>query len=765
MPAPFAKTRVWDSSRMEVAVFLRTGSKLSKRARSIGHPRAWTEPLESRQLLTVTFDPAIGVSPPPLEAGARTGRAVAASEDVVLVGAPLATVTTEDLQEHAFAGRAFVLDAATRDVIAELENPNASAADQFGSSVAILRDGQSVRYAVGAPVERAVYVFDGEILTATIRAPDASNPSDMFGSQVAAYDATHVLVAAPQAGAGTVYLFDITASAPGNSLPSTALVTIPNPSTLPFEEFGSALAVNGTSVVIGARQAAGDAGAAYGYTVTLSGASAAQPYLPQNANERYFGSAVAFTGTGHVAISAPSNVAETLTPTGGSVYLFGSSTQTAALTISNPTASPDWFIEEGFGVSLASRGDLLAIGAPFDLDSADSPTGAVYVADLNFNPQNQTLLLESLDRVANRTPTGVSQEYFGLTAAWTDLGLVVGDPDDLIDSISAGSVYFLNESVNGDLPPTDLSITPDSAIGVRDFAMEFTGSYTDIDTPNANITVTWDFGDLNDPTAGSGREVSHVYTEVGLYTVTMTVFDGTTAISQSLEIEVRAAGLDSDGNLLVGGSTSTDAIVVTPGPGGTVTAFVNGISETFSPAGNIIIRGGDGLDVIVLAGAISRPAIIFGGAGSDLIKGGNGTNVIVGGDGNDLIVGGAGRDVLIGGDGADRIVGNAADDILIAGTTSHDDDVVMLESILTLWTDAIDAQAGAAALAGYLITAGDDRTVFSDADRDLLTGSSGTDWFLYNQETSEEVLDRVTDMNSVEAQFDADLDLLNSLAT
>jgi len=108
--------------------------------------------------------------------------------------------------------------------------------------------------------------------------------------------------------------------------------------------------------------------------------------------------------------------------------------------------------------------------------------------------------------------------------------------------------------------------------------------------------------------------------------------------------------------------------------------------------------------------------------------------VLLGGPGDDTLISGSGRDVLIGGLGADRLVGGPDEDILIGGTTAHDANDAALLEILELWNSDDDFAARQAALSWL--------TVEDDEEEDILTGTSGEDWFF------EFAGDVVTDGNS-----------------
>jgi Ca2+-binding RTX toxin-like protein len=177
------------------------------------------------------------------------------------------------------------------------------------------------------------------------------------------------------------------------------------------------------------------------------------------------------------------------------------------------------------------------------------------------------------------------------------------------------------------------------------------------------------------------------------------------------------------------------------------------------------------------------PTLLDGAAGDDKLKGGGGPNTILGGDGSDLIVGGSQRDLLVGGTGADRMVGNPEDDILIAGVTAYERLLdyadfaqfsarnTSLERILAEWiaTERTATERRANLLGDETSSSFNDRanendflntgeedgvgaaTVFDDGARDVMTGSSGVDWFFANLETEKGgTLDKITDLHDDE---------------
>ncbi len=213
--------------------------------------------------------------------------------------------------------------------------------------------------------------------------------------------------------------------------------------------------------------------------------------------------------------------------------------------------------------------------------------------------------------------------------------------------------------------------------------------------------------------------------------------------------------------LTINGTSAADTIRVSPVDGG-VEAFLNSVSLGVFVGENapckIVVNAGGGDDDVQIAGSISLSAWLYGGAGNDRLKGGSGHDILLGEDGDDLLVGGSGRDILIGGTGADRIVGNTDDDIIISGTTMHDESAAALCAILDEWTSSRDADTRKDNISGlgtvdrlngdYFLRSS---TVFDDGARDVMTGSSGFDWFFADLGSeSDQTKDKITDLSAVE---------------
>ena len=194
----------------------------------------------------------------------------------------------------------------------------------------------------------------------------------------------------------------------------------------------------------------------------------------------------------------------------------------------------------------------------------------------------------------------------------------------------------------------------------------------------------------------------------------------------TIAIEQYAGVGISDGVLTFGGGAGIDTVT---SEGGVL--IINGTPVSTDGVTEIRIWTGDGNDDIDLSG-LSIPTMVYAGAGDDTIVGGSGDDIVLGGAGSDTVTGADGNDLLIGGDDADRVVGSAGNDILISGNVGIDATLADLRGLLAFWADQVVTSEE---------TDATDEIVEGDDSRDVLTGSSGADWFIIS------VGDRITDMS------------------
>jgi Ca2+-binding RTX toxin-like protein len=136
---------------------------------------------------------------------------------------------------------------------------------------------------------------------------------------------------------------------------------------------------------------------------------------------------------------------------------------------------------------------------------------------------------------------------------------------------------------------------------------------------------------------------------------------------------------DAAGGILVNGGAAVVKVHLHRFLGNGPTPVVgNGGTPTVADVNQVRVFGRGGDDTITLDesnGALPR-AVLFGGAGNDVLTGGSGddqlfgqagNDTLLGKDGFDLLFGGAGNDVLTGDAGNDTLRGGAGDDVLIGG--------------------------------------------------------------------------------------------------
>jgi hypothetical protein len=339
------------------------------------------------------------------------------------------------------------------------------------------------------------------------------------------------------------------------------------------------------------------------------------------------------------------------------------------------------------------------------------------------------------------------------TGAGDDMILVTATagPGVVADGGEGSDTYVVyGASLQGPVTISDTGTTGTNSVTVYGTAGTdtITQSGSQI-TVNGGAPISLGSG-ITSLTVDGGGGAGDTYTATGTPTITPTVNGVDAAVVQ---------GTAGDDNIHVkqGGSA------------GQLTVWLNGaLIGTYSPTMRLVIHGLAGDDDIQADGNVSAPLWLYGDTGNDRLKGGSGNNVLLGGSGDDLLVGGSGRDLLIGGTGADRLVGDANDDILIAGSTAADADSAALEAVMAEWTRT---DADFQTRVGHLMNGGglngavriNASTVSDDNDYDVLTGSSGTDWFLFNRDGDGVVKDKVTDLSTFEALYAQDIDWINGL--
>lgn len=344
-----------------------------------------------------------GVEPP---SPALFGSAVGLSGDIALIGDYGASDAGED------SGAAYLFDVRTGQQLFRLVASDAAAEDSFAQSVAI--DGATA--VIGTVGPNAAYVFDVATGQERFKLTPLDGVSNRFGYSVGISGTIAVVGALTddEAGdhAGAAYVFD---TATGQQLFKMIATD-----ARPYGHLGRAVAVNGTSAIVGGG-GGGDAGNAYLFDVATGQQNV--KLIHENAGTGdEFGYAVAITAETAI-VGAPYDNPDGIGVIGpGAAYLFDVATgqQLHKLTPSDG--------EDGdfFGISVAISGNLAVVG------SLQAGIGAAYVFDTITG--QELLKLSASD--------GTWSDSFGVAVAIDGQMILVGAEDALVGGFELGAAYL-----------------------------------------------------------------------------------------------------------------------------------------------------------------------------------------------------------------------------------------------------------------------------------------------------------------------------------
>jgi hypothetical protein len=364
------------------------------------------------------------------------GCALALDGDTALVGASGTDSSFADQgAAYVFTARWDVID--QQRIIAS----DGAADDYFGEAVAL--DGDTLVVGVKSDdigannAQGSAYIFTRSGATWTqqqkLIAADGEAP-DMFGSAVALNGDTLVIGACgDKIGAneaqGSIYVF----TRQGATWTQQQKLVAPDGMAQDF--FGEAIALSGDTLVIGVPRSDINNNQSQGaaYVFTRQGTAWTQPQK-LTANDGleydYFGDAVAVDGD-TLVVGASANT----TPGGfeeGSAYVFkrqvtGWSFQQQLIGDVAPQAS--------FGRAVAIDGDIIVVGAPNDSFGPHIERGSAHVFKRSgavWNPQQKLFILFDAE----------AKDHFGSAVALSNDTLVIGAPDDKVDpNLEQGSAY------------------------------------------------------------------------------------------------------------------------------------------------------------------------------------------------------------------------------------------------------------------------------------------------------------------------------------
>ncbi len=354
------------------------------------------------------------------------------------------TVVVGACGKDGYTGAVYVLrttdGGATYAQVAKLTASDAATGDYFGSRVAI--DGDTVVVSAydddSNSYTGSAYVFrttDGGTTYVEVAKLTASDPYDEFGSSVALDGDTVVVGAWGNHGdtdSGAVYVYRTT-----DGWATHVEIKLTAADAASLDEFGDSVAIDGDTVLIGApgcpySSCPAVSGAAYVFRTTDGGASygqVAKLTASDAAKKDNFGGSVAIDGDTVVVGASGGDAAYVFRTSDGGV-MYG---QVAKLTAAD-AASYDYF-----GVSVAIDGGTIVVGDFVD-DGGGFPSGAVYVYRTSDGGATYA-------QVAKLTASdGASMDFFGGPVAIDGGTIVVGAPEDDDGGESSGSAYVYSDT-------------------------------------------------------------------------------------------------------------------------------------------------------------------------------------------------------------------------------------------------------------------------------------------------------------------------------
>ncbi len=456
---------------------------------------------ESLSALNLPFTQLLKQTAPDGAADDDYGRSVAASNDLVVVGARLDKVGANARQGSAYV---FVRTGSDWTFQQKLTASDGAAEDWFGSAVALSGD----TIVVGAPYHKAgtnmpqgaAYVFTRSggdwSLQQKLLAPDRA-AGDEFGGAVALSGGTVVVGA---------QFDDIDAKADQGS----ASVFVRSNGVWSFQQkltasdgeatdrFGAAVALSGGTVIVGAVSddlgISGDAGSAYVFV--RSGTVWAQQQKLSGLNSvgsrtnDQFGAAVALSGDTAI-IGAPLYDTRGVVDQGLAVVFVRSG---GVWSYQGDLAAYDGAANDRFGGAVALNGETALIGAPFDDIGAILDQGSAYLFT------RSGALWTTRQKLTAQQVT--ARELFGQTVALSGDAALAGAPHARVGAnVGQGALYLFGCGY--------FELQQFTSLGGE--ANDLFGAEIAVDGDTAVVGVPWD-----DVGANANQGSAYVFVRTGL---------------------------------------------------------------------------------------------------------------------------------------------------------------------------------------------------------------------------------------------------------
>lgn len=259
----------------------------------------------------------------------------------------------------------------------------------------------------------------------------------LFGESVAISGNLAIVGAAgDESDRGAAYLFD--------TITGDRLHTFVNPFAAKGDRFGSAVAMSGNNILIGASfgdEGADNSGVAYLFDTT---GNLLQTFAPPPGSEgSEFGSTVSLFGN-TVLIGSP--YSDEGASNSGAAYLFDASTGNLLNTFLNPTSEAG----DLFGSAVSISGNNVLIGSFLDDEGANN-SGAAYLFDATTGDLMHSFL----------NPTVAASDLFGSAVAVDGNRVLISARGDDEDAPNSGMAYVF-DATTGDLMQTIANPTPDA---------------------------------------------------------------------------------------------------------------------------------------------------------------------------------------------------------------------------------------------------------------------------------------------------------------
>jgi hypothetical protein len=349
-----------------------------------------------------------------------------------------------------------------------------------------------------------------------------------------------------------------------------------------------------------------------------------------------------------------------------------------------------------------------------DWGPGETPSLGVVVTGGTFTVTHQYL---------DDNPTGTPSDNYTISVTLTD------DDTGSDDASTTTTITNVDPVIEG-----ISNTSPDCGMVAEGESVGVSGTFTDVGTLDIHTgTIDWGDGSTSPATiiesGGSGSFAgSHVYTDGGIYTVTVTLTDDDTGVDTAITTTVIVGVGIVDDVLYVIGTENDDHVMINQQGNGTLKVHADflptGNFKTFNLAAidSIMADLCHGDDHLTIAGNVALPAILKGGEGNDHLNAGGGPTILLGGAGDDQLNAGGARSLLIGGTGKDKLNGGNQDDILIGGSSTQDGSDTNLLAALAAWSTNGTYSARVTAVLGLL-------NDIEDGAKDDLNGTSGRDLY------------------------------------